>query len=100
MKRENAATDRDLCPVSSERNGVVYRCSKRAGHELRDPRDWEHVAEPAPRTESAGDFRGMLEEALPILYHAAEHDPARREVARRIIVRYHMTTTGRARNPT
>jgi len=102
-KKENGAGKADeLCPVASERNGIVYRCNKRAGHELRDPSDWEHVAEAVARTEQPGDFRGMVEDALPILYHVAENDPVRREFARRIIIRYHMSMTSsirRARPP-
>lgn len=101
-KKENAASRDELCPVASERNGVLYRCNKKAGHELRDPNDWEHVAEPAEQAEQLGDFRQMVEDSLPILYHVAAHDPCRREIARRIIIRYHMsmaTARSRARPP-
>jgi hypothetical protein len=94
VKKASGATGsgHERCPVASERGGVLYRCSKRAGHELRDPGDWEHVADPVEYARPAADFRRLFEDALPLLHHAAERDadPHRREQARRLIIRYHM----------
>ena len=69
---------------------------EKAGHELRDPSDWEHVAEAQEYAHRPPDFRLLLEEALPLLNHVASTDPLRAEAARRLIIRYHMAMSGEA----
>lgn len=82
----------ERCTVSEERNGVVFRCYKRAGHD-KSAEDWEHEARAPEYAHGRPDYRQLFEAALPLLEwvaggpYALDHQ---RELAKALITRHYV----------
>lgn len=84
------------CSVAEIRNGVLYRCSKQEGHELRRG-DEEH--EVYANEYAVIDWRALFEASKPLLEWMAANPQSvgqeKNEAARRILIRAYTASGAR-----
>lgn len=69
---KNQAEAKNRCKVLSERNGIIYRCEKRAEH-IHQPGNREHEAVASEYVYPMLEWRQLFEQAQPILEWVAIH---------------------------